>query len=88
MIIDIYRSTTNSEKFIAIQNGDELTTYLSKVTQIDSDYLSLNAHDINHDTLDEKLLRTFHPEEIVQSIQEKGYAVYGIRSKVLTNRVS
>jgi len=88
MNIDIYRSTTNSEKFIAIQSGDDLTPYLSVVAQVDSDFLSLNAHEINHDTLDKMLFRTFHPEEIVQSIQENGYAFYSLRFKLLSNQVS
>lgn len=77
MIIDIYRSATDSNKYLSVPKGTKLET-LQWLEPVDSDVLSLSPLRTRLEVDAEKPHNALDAKLIIDQIMAQGYAIHGV----------
>jgi hypothetical protein len=74
MLIDVYKSATNSDKYVSLPAGSDASKF--KLEQLDPDYhgLILFKKSLNVEATDHRA--GFDSAAIIQSIEDHGFAVH------------
>jgi len=83
MIIDIYRSKSNSEKFLSVLKDTDITT----LSIPDNDYIEVTLFKSNKTIEADMPLIAMDPSNIIDQINSKGYALHGAAVKMETGIV-
>ena len=81
MKIDIYTSTKDGRKYLSIPVGSKLEK-LVLPSDIDTDLLSLSPFKTRLEIEPEKKHKVLDQKDIMQQIENKGYAVHGTSSVI------
>ncbi|EOQ69011.1 hypothetical protein [Acinetobacter pittii] len=83
MIIDIYRSKSNSEKFLSVLKDTDITT----LSIPDNDYIEVTLFKSNKTIEADMPLIAMDPSNIIDQINSKGYALHSAAVKMETGIV-
>lgn len=78
MLIDIYQSTKNRDKFISVPAGTDMPA-LKLPDTIDKDYLELRPFKTGLGLLPEQPRIALDGHQVIADIQKQGYALHGAR---------
>ena len=84
MIIDVYKSTVNDDKYLSVPEGTDITV-LDLPVDIDPDLLSLSPFKSSLELDLNKPRVGIDQENIKNQITEKGYAIHGAAMEIAIN---
>ena len=87
MIIDIYTSSINGEKYLSVQKGTKIES-LELPESIDSDVLSLSPFRTRLELNPEKARDALDQSYIINQIEKQGYAVHGANTVITLTRTT
>ncbi|WP_347888607.1 hypothetical protein ABHF54_02500 [Nitrosomonas europaea] len=74
--IDIYRSNSNSSKYLSVPAGTDVTK-LSVPEEFDKDLISLSPFKSEHEIVKGKPYIALNPDDVINQIEKSGYAIHG-----------
>ena len=81
MIIDIYKSTKNGNKYISVPKGTKITN-LDLPDSIDPDLLTLSPFKTRLEIEPKKTHSALEQDNIIQQIETNGYAVHEAKTVI------
>ena len=84
MIIDVYRSTSDSEKYLSVPNVTDITQ-LKLPEDSDPDLFNLSPFKSGLELNPDQPVLGFNQKDIENQINEKGFAIHGATMQVSIN---
>lgn len=76
MIVDVYRSTIDTDYFVTVPTGTDISAL--NLGTVNAKYAALALRDKAADFKASKELLAFDAADIIKQIEEKGYALHAI----------
>ena len=86
MIIDIYKSTKNGNKYLSVPKGTKIAQ-LELPDSVDSDLLTLSPFKTRLEIEPKKTHATLDQDDIIQQIERNGYAVHEAKTVITIGTV-
>jgi hypothetical protein len=81
MKIDIYRSNTNTTKYLSVPAGTDVRN-MSFPADFDKDLLRLSVFKSEHEIYPDVPYIALDARDVIRQIQEKGYATHGAKVEI------